>query len=229
MIRWYPIDPDFTVVAAPPFAVAAADEGAVAAIWEAQKRRRGDALFDGSLWLVVAHDRKRLVLAPARYRYAMARRFDNPLGRRLGISPAGVTGLLLCRDGLVLGRRAAHVTVPNRWEAAPAGSLDSPDPATLLVNEIGEELGIPPARLGPPGALGLVEDTGSGVMDLVFRVACDLAGAEVEAAWRASGCREYRELAVVAPTHLPAFLQANRYRLVSVLRPMLKAAGLILD
>jgi 8-oxo-dGTP pyrophosphatase MutT (NUDIX family) len=225
MARWYALDPDFAIVTEPMPALAPADRAVIDAIWDEQKRLRGDTLFDGPMWLVAEHSRRRLLLRRASYRYAVARRFDPPLGKRLGISPAGASGLVLTPDGLVMGKRGPTMMVPGLWEAAPAGSLAEPDPAALVLAELHEELGLTPGQVAAPMAVGLAEDTNSGVFDIVFRLDCRLSGATIVETWRALENDEYSELAVVPPDELADFVETHP--LVGVMKVILTNAGLL--
>ena len=225
MARWYALDPDFAIVTEPMPPVAPADRAIIDTIWDEQKRLRGGTLFDGPMWLVGEHSRRRLFLRKASYRYAVARRFDPPLGKRLGISPAGASGLILTPDGLVMGKRGPKIMVPDMWEAAPAGSLAEPDPAALVLTELHEELGLTADQVGAPVAVGLAEDTNSGVFDIVFRLDCRLSGAEIIETWKASKSDEYSDLAVVQPDDLAAFVETHP--LVGVMRTILTNSGLL--
>ncbi len=229
MHRVYELEPAFRLkilpaAPAPPAAVRARIE----AIWAEEKRRRGAALYDGPAYSLVEHTPALLALRKTDYRSLLAQRRDPGVYAALELRPVGVTGILTCSEGVVLGLRAGFVAADaGLWEPAPAGGLDRPDPEAQLLEELAEELGIAPARVKPPLVRGLVEDTDSHVCDILYRIETDLGETELRAAQRAGGSDEYAELAVVAPGDLPGFLAARKDRLLPALRVMLKLGGLL--
>jgi 8-oxo-dGTP pyrophosphatase MutT (NUDIX family) len=228
MIQVHPLKPDVRLEAAAAASLEPEVAAAVDRIWTHEMAARGAGLFDGPIFSLAGQAPDRLVLQPATYRRLIASRRDPALARRIGLRPLGVTGLLLCPDGVVLGRRGAKVHVePGRWEPAPAGALDELDWGAVVRRELREELGLEPEAVSPPSAVALVEDHESGVCDILCRLRTDLAAADIRAAWRRIGTDEYDELAVVAPGALPGFLAGNAASLLPALAPMLAAAGLM--
>ncbi|HXP31155.1 MAG TPA: hypothetical protein VN832_08700 [Stellaceae bacterium] len=229
--RLYDLDPGFRLIELPSEPLAAATEQRVAAIWANEMQARGTGLYDGRIYTLIAYRRNRLTVRPMQYRHLIARRRVPELALAgLALRPLGVTGLLTCPDGIVLGRRAAHVAADaGLWEPAPAGSLDRLDPAALLLDELGEELGLTPAQVTPPVPCGLVEDLASGVVDILFTLKTDLDAAALNAAHRERGSGEYTDIAVVAPAALPDFLAAHEGALLPVLRGMLRHGRFLRD
>lgn len=100
----------------------------------------------------------------------------------------GVTGVLTAPNGngsrsVLLGRRSQSTHVyPGRWELAPSGGVDAPEPGTTrltladirrqLERELHEETGIDPTGV-PMTPVALCRDPGAPSMDVVFRI--DLA------------------------------------------------------
>ena len=116
---------------------------------------------------------------------------------------------------------------PGRWEPAPAGGLDIPDPRGQLVKEAEEELGIKGENLASIRAVALIEDVDTLVHDAVFTVETHLSAADVEAAHAAASTKEYEKLAIVPVQKLPAFVREHSEQLLPALVPMLEAAGLL--
>ena len=231
MPRCHPLDPGFTVdVRGSAPALSPAVAAAVDAVWDAEKALRGDRLFEGPVLSLVSHAPDRLVVSPMTYRHLIAARRRPALRAAIGVRPVGVTGLVVCRDGLVLGRRAGHVAADaGLWEPAPAGGLDRPDPAGVLLGELREELGLSGADAGTPEPIGMIEDPGAGTLDILMRLPCPLDAAAVRQAHRAGGSDEYSELAIVPPAGIAAFLRHVAGRTLAVLPDMLRAAGFIVD
>ncbi len=225
----FPLDAGFELVLMPPPVFPAALEARIDEIWAAEKRLRGDRLFNGPLYSLVGRSVDRLTLQPIGYRHALARRRAPELvAAGLDLWPVAVTGVLTCRDGVVLGRRAGYLPdEPGLWEPAPAGGPDRLDPAAQVLAELREELGLRPEQVSPPQTCGLILDRSTGVFDIVLRMVTPLDAEAVHAAHRAYGTDEYSALTVVAPEHLPDFLAAETGQVTAGLEPTLRLAGLI--
>lgn len=228
MQRLRELSRDFRLVALPAAPLTAALEARVAAIWDAEKERRGRHLHDGPIYTVVDIAADRMVVRPMAYRHLVALRLEPGLAAAgLALRPVGVTGVVRCTDGVVLGRRAAHVAADaGLWEPAPSGGLDRPDPAAQLMDELGEELGVA-ARLvaTPPRICGLVENTDRGAFDILFQVTLRLDASALLALHRDAATDEYSELAVVPPAALRAFLNSHGDALLPAAEAMLRRAG----
>jgi 8-oxo-dGTP pyrophosphatase MutT (NUDIX family) len=228
-VRAYELQPSFELDLLPPPAFPALIEARIDEIWTEEKKLRGKRLFNGVIYSLVEWSASRLTLQPIEYRHLLARRRVPELATAgLIIRPVAVTSVLTCRDGVVLGRRADHVAfAPRLWEAAPAGGLDRPDPVAQLMEELREELGLTPDQVSLPQACGLIEDSVSGVFDIVLRIVTELDADAVRAVHRAYGSDEYCTLAIVATDQLPSFLMTERNHVVSSLVPMLHLVGLV--
>lgn len=228
MHRTYALDPGFRIEIVPaPSALPPAIESRVAALWRAAQAAQ-PALYNGRIYSLVEPTPQRLTVHALDYRLLLAQRREPELEAVLAVRPIGVTGLLTGRDGLVLGHRAKHVAADAElWEAAPAGSLARPEASEQILEELAEELGVDRSKVRAPRPLGLVEDTTSSVVDIVFRLDSDLGADEVIAAWRAGGTNEYAEIRVVPPVELPRFLAERRSQLLRVLEPMLRLGGFL--
>lgn len=208
----------------------------VAAIWRAEKAKRGDALFDGRLFSVSRLAPPLITGWLAPYSWYVAGRHDPALRTVLGVRPLGVTGVMICDEGIVFGRRASTVaTDPDLWELAPSGGVDGEfltpdggiDLAAQILNELTEETGLPAAVVTPPPRpVALVEDGSSLVTDvgLLLRLGCGAAA--VRAAFATKASREYTELAVVAPDALDSFMAAAGDGLGPVSRGLIESARL---
>ena len=131
----------------------------VATIWEAEKSKRGKALFNGSLFSIDSVSPTEITGWLAEYRWFLAQRRDPALRRALCVHPLGVTGVLCCADGVVLGRRAGSVEMDaGLWELVPSGSVDGSvtgpdgeiDLRGHLLTELKEEIGISEVEIAAP-------------------------------------------------------------------------------
>jgi hypothetical protein len=224
----YPLVTDYKLELGPPWEAPASIASRVDEIWDSEKQRRGDKLTNGRIYALAEFRPDYLLICPSEYKYVIARRRAPALDNQgLSVRPLAVTGILLCADGLVLGRRGSGVANDSGlWEPAPAGGLSKPDPTVQVLEELEEELGIPRSEIISAKACGLVEDVESGVFDIVFRLETAASEEEVRAAHKRRGSDEYSELAIVKLSAVPAFLDSNRECLIHALRPMLRLASI---
>jgi hypothetical protein len=153
----------------------------------------------------------------------------------LVLRPLSVCGVLLCADGVVVGRRhSAAIYQAGMWQLPPAGSVDAgavnddgvADLRRQLLNELREELGLGPDAVGETWPLCIVEHPGSHVSDLGLGLTTDLTAGAVLAAHRSGGNGEYQELRIVPEDRLAAFLAEVGKSLVPPAREFLIRAGL---
>lgn len=199
------------------------------AFWSTQVAARGDQIFDGPIFCLSEHASAKLRVYPATYRYFMARRYKPEIFAGCDLpAPVGVTGLVTCPDGVVLGRREGVVAVDGGlWEPVPSGGLALLDPTEQVLLELQEELSLSRDKVMKPRIIGMVEDEDSGVFDLVFDISCGLSGELVQAAWQRCESREHDRLSVLSDAQLPGFLGEFRDSLPATLIPLLQMAGKI--
>lgn len=198
-------------------------------IWNAEAQKRGRELCNGRIYCLHEYRDNCLSIASSEYRFLLAQRFEPSL-RKIGLNirPLAVTGVLICADGVVLGRRGPTVTdYAGFWEPAPAGGLSKPDPKQQILEELEEEIGITKSRVVSARACGLVEDVELGVFDIVFRLETNASKIEIENAYDASNNCEYDELAIVELSEMDDFLAARRQKLVPTLIPMLEITAVL--
>jgi len=213
-----PLRPDFSVRLdpSPPGPFAGKVEAEIDRLWAARLDRQGPTLFNGRILSLVAATPAELVVRAMEYRHLIAAADAPELAPRIGIEPLGVTGLLLCLDGLVLGLRAdTMASAAGCWEPVPAGGLDRPDPAAVLLTELEEEAGLSPQACAAPHPLALLHDADCGTSDIIYRLTCPLSARDVAAAHRAKGSDEYTRIAAIAVHDLPAFLDRHAGRLTT--------------
>ncbi len=151
----------------------------------------------------------------AEYRRVVAQIEDPKLFAELGVRSLAVCGVLRGTGGVVVGRRhrAANYQ-PGMWQLAPAGSVDAGavaadgtiDLRRQLLQEMREELGLPPDVVDEPRPLCVVEHPGSHVSDLGLALSTRLSAEAVLTAHRSGGNAEYEQIAVVPESGLEAFL-----------------------
>jgi hypothetical protein len=180
-------------------------ERRVRQIWDAEKQRRGDALFDGTMLSVSDFSPARWRLERVPYRYFLAQMRVPELKKNLGVLPLAITGMVTLAEGKLMGRRSRDVVVePGVVEFAPAGGLDQEDivgtvvdPLTGFRREWREEIGFDWPEGGELRVVGRCPDPVAGPIDLIVTGRLDLPLEEVVRRHRESGSHEYEELVAV--------------------------------
>ena len=170
------------------------------------------------------------------FRRVVAQMHDPSMFAALGLRQFAVCGVLLCKGGLLIGRRNRDaVYQPGLWQLPPAGSVDGSalrpdgtiDVRAALLAELIEELGLPADAVDAPRPLCVVEHPGSHVCDLGLALHTPLDAEAVLAAHRGAGNSEYDPLLVVPEAELPAFLARLDDEIVPPAREFMKRLGLL--
>jgi hypothetical protein len=227
MFTSLPLHPEFHVeISATPIRFGEDVKSRVEILWNKDAWRPG--LRDEPVLSLITYSPDLLTAGWTTYRYVHARqRFPEWFGPGNELAPLAVTGLLICADGLVLGRRGPGVTNDvGLWEPAPSGGLAQPDPTRQVLLELEEELGLLTERMRVR-AFGVLRDDRSGTVDILFRIDTELAGSEIVSAHRQSDNDEYSELMIVPIHALSTFIASRGQECLDVLSPMLLAGDLI--
>jgi len=195
----------------------------------------GGRMFNGQVFSADAITPRLITGHLTEYRRAVAQMERPELFAELGVRPFAVCGVLRCAGGVVVGRRhrAANYQA-GMWQLAPAGSVDAGavaedgtvDLRRQLLDELREELGLPPDAVDVPRPLCIVEHPGSHVSDLGLALVTGLNAETVLAAHRAGGNAEYEQVLVVPKARLAGFLAEVGEALVPSTREFLIRAGL---
>ena len=183
----------------------------VDAIWRDElNHRRG--LFDGTVLcqegLDIGADGliERIHGRFVPYSHYLAARRDEQVADSLAIRALGVNAALLCREGLLIGRRAQHTTDPGVVELVPAGTIGTQwlqgslvDFRACVLAELTEEVGLTPEDLSDgPTPFGLVEDVGTRVSDLVVVMRSPLSLGEIRIRFGSLPTHEHDEISALA-------------------------------
>jgi hypothetical protein len=203
-------------------------------IWQEECKRQGPALFNGRMFSVERHDASTIIGAITEYKYFLAQRRDPWLRAELKVNPLAVSGITLCNDGVLFGRRGVRTEMDaDRWELVPSGSVDT---ATMghdghaslrrsLLAELEEEVGISASEVvTPPRSIALVEDSQTHVIDVAMLVMVGLSGPEVLRRFAAIENREYSALEVIALNSIDEFRRALGTALIEVSAAILDVA-----
>lgn len=211
MTTWRPLSPEVILVAAgEPEPLPIALQMRVDRAWN-EARDQNATLFDGG---VFSHHRVdldsegRVIRVEGRivpYSRYLACRVDRDLGDEVGLWVMGVTGLLLCLEGAVAGRRSRTATGAGELELAPAGTIGRSDVREgaidvrrCILAELDEELGLAVADLSEmPEPFALVEDEAARVADVALWIRSRLPFDQIAAIHRQQPGREYDQLRLV--------------------------------
>lgn len=240
MITVHDLSPNVEVWADPGSPPLSADlEKAVTAAWDAEQARR-PGLTNGTLFSVDHFSVERIIGRFVPYRHRIAQRARPELAAALAVRPLAVSGVLMCADGVVFGRRAAALTdAPGRWELAPSGgveaqAMDTPADAAGRVSlrrqilaELAEEIGLDPGDVFGLELFCAVEDDDSGIVDIGIALASSLSAETVHRRHAERGSGEYVEIAIIAVSQVPGFVAARGGELLAVSRVLLERRGLL--
>ena len=228
MIKVYELARDMRVqlsCASVPLSVAVERE--VEAVWSGELKRRGSSLYNGKILSVDQVLGDLVSCSLTEYRRLAVQRLRPEMFCDLNVRALAVSGMLFCKDGLVIGLRSSRNTQDQGlWELVPSGGIDpdsrgvtdawsavceepkafvSVDYLAQLKDELREEVGIDWSHIGSYETICLVEDLVEHVIDIVIRLnAPNLTISDIQNTHSRSGSAEYSRLTV-----LPTGVQAN--------------------
>jgi hypothetical protein len=178
----------------------------IQAVWTEERSRRPE-LFDGTLFACDSVDDAAGTVVRLKghfvpYSWYVAARADDAIARMLNVRVLGVSAILRCRDGIVLGWRATTTSESGLLELVPSGAVDSSavngdrvEVQSAVLGELDEELGLSEADLeGPAEAFALVEDDDALLFEAGFRMSTARSFADIERAQAALAAREHDKL-----------------------------------
>ena len=206
-------------------------EAEVESLWQAEQRRRGQALFNGYILSATEIGPARIAGRRVEYRRLMAQRLRPELFETLRVRPVAVSGILRCADGVVFGRRAqSSVQDPGLWELVPSGGIDTAgivgagpiDLRNQILTELNGEVGLDANLVTVSAPFCLIEDDESKVLDIGLALTAPTLTADaILESHHGSGAGEYDELVVIPQAELEHFLEQVGAQLVSVSRMLL--------
>ena len=228
MILQHPLPTVLTDLGPPPPISARAEE-ALERIWRRDLADPDRLLFNGTLFSVAAIEKGRIAGHFIEYRRYHAQRREPGLFPELRVRPLAVTGLLEIAEGIVFGCRGTAVAQESgAWELAPAGGIDRDavidgkiDPATQIVLELHEELGIESRQLTRIDPFCVLEDTESHVIDFGIALAADRKATDLRPS------PEYSKVKAVPPAAIPEFAASLGSSLTLISRLLLAKQGLL--
>jgi len=203
----------------------------VAALWTAERRERGSAVFNGEIFSVDQTSPSEITGKFIEFARFSAQRRDPALFGELAVRPLAVTGLLRSPDGIVFGRRLrGSMQDPGMWELVPSGFVD-PDarradgtlaPEIQVLRELREEVGLRPDLICQATPFCLIDDPETRIVDIGVALETTATGPEIQAAYAALGDEQYTDLMVIPRPSLADFLTRDSHRIAAVSRLMLR-------
>jgi hypothetical protein len=234
--RVRPLSPDVIVTMTETDAVIDAGlQDRIGAAWDRERSRRPE-LYDGSLFACdEVHDLggtvARLIGHFVPYSWYVVARADADIAKALQLRVLGVSAILRCADGIVVGRRASTTNDSGLWELVPSGAVDAGvvtgervDVHAAVLGELHEELALSRPELdAPPSAFALVDDDDALLFEVGFRMSTGRSFADIERAQAALPAREHDQLRLLT-RQSARIVDAPDFSATSV--ALLAAAGL---
>ena len=151
-------------------------------------------------------------------------------GQSFGLTPIGVSGLIICEDYVIFARRSSHVTsYPGKLELVPSGGLDREvaredgtiDYLAKLRSEFAEETGQSAAIITAIEPFALIHDPADPVIDIACRLHLNIGRAPLQASLAQSD--EYDDPAAVPLAALDDWLTAHQDEVIPTSRAILAA------
>lgn len=227
----FDIVPDFSIEVdenATPFALSSDDVARVEAIWQEEKKKKGERLFNGRMLIYLKHSMTSLWGSFVDYKYYIAGLRDSSLRQKMNLRTIGASGITRSGNCVLWGRRASFVTeYPGYYECAPSGGIN-PEMALegcisvkeAFIQELTEETRIPATLVEKIVPRWIVYDSQAKLYEIVALIDLDSSVKHLTL----SATDEYDELLWIEMDNLSLFfegrgekiLPASRYFLQSI-------------
>jgi len=199
-------------------------------LWQAEQQRRQKPLFNGQILSAVTISSEQILGRIVEYRHLIAQQVCPALFNALQIRPVAVSGLLICADGIVFGKRTNTVTQDaGLWELVPSGGIDASkiiqgelNYRTQILDELTEETGIPRDLVSNINPFCLINNTSSHVIEIALSMTSMLSKEMVLRVHKEQATKEYDELKIISIAELEAFMSDDAVRLVDVSAMLIK-------
>ncbi|MEQ8196093.1 MAG: hypothetical protein RIB59_16550 [Rhodospirillales bacterium] len=188
----------------------------VDAIWRDEKRKRGEALYNGRVFNLTEIGKSELSGFYVDYAYALAQHREPGLFSDLSLRPLAVCGIVSIKQGLIFGLRNENLTAhPGKWELAASGGVDDSvrgesgnvDYQEQFLNELCEELNLPSDAVGSMSTVALLEDSKTHVCDLVLDTRLSIGAETLFPLFNECGHEEYIAIDVIPESGVKGFVQ----------------------
>jgi len=204
-------------------------EDIVIGIWEKALIDKSKRLENNRVLSFQGITQNKLSVMPVDYKYFYAQYNQPELFEILKLNLIGVTGILRCKHGFVIGRRSAGVLQDaKKYEFVPSGSLSftsinvhTGSLNTQIISELAEEVGITEDCLESVKVFGYLLDDKSHVVDLCYYISTTIDFAAIYKKWNKAQNDEYDKLIVVPRFCIQIFAKVFGFKLSSSSRKMM--------
>ncbi|MEL0106317.1 MAG: hypothetical protein VW802_05160 [Rhodospirillaceae bacterium] len=186
------------------------------AIWAAEKQKRGEDLFDGHIFNVTDITREVLTGHFIDYSLSLAQYCEPALFEELAVRSLAVSGIVTCPQGIVFGLRNENLTADaGMWELVASGGVDKSvrlkngtvDVREQFLNELHEEVNIPPEAVEEMFTSLLLEDSLTHVCDIVIEAKLSIGVEQIYPLFNECGREEYVSIDIISEQGVKSFLQ----------------------
>jgi len=185
-------------------------------IWEQEKQKRGDDLFEGRIFNVTEITRETLTGFYIDYSVSLAQYRDPNLFDDIAVRPLAVSGLVECEQGIVFGLRNQNLTADaGQWELVASGGVDDTvrlDDGTVdvreqFLNELCEEINLPVESVSKLLPIILLEDSETHVCDIVLETRLSVGADTLFPLFNECGREEYVSIDIIQQHNVKSFVQ----------------------
>lgn len=227
---FHPLDPNFEIHVNPSLDLILSDDlnQLIDACWESECKKRGQLLFNGTLFSATSHSSKSMQGHFIPYKIYVAWTRLAEVRPRLDVHPVGLTGITRSGSSLLLGRRTLQMAhYPGLYECAPAGGVDATfvkdskiEYAELLLHELEEETPLSRADVIKLTPKAICERRGEDYSG--FELLLDVALDKKCVSQSLSSTKEYQQLLWLDPEQLTKFFLEKADELVPTTRRIIE-------
>lgn len=206
-------------------------EDVVNLIWENANVQHSFQSTNSKVLHFIERVNNTIVAQVCEYKYFFAQTKQPTLFASLNITILAVSGITICRNGIVVGKRSTNLLQdPGYWEFTPSGSISAPDLSLNLgsdyardqiIVELEEELGIKSREIINISRVGYIWDTEANVIDLLFVITTTITRRELHSRSTHTIDDEYTEIHVVHSWFISIFLWGKKNRMAASSRELL--------
>ena len=206
-------------------------ESEVEHIWSCEQQSKDGALFNGQIYSVREFSSEKILGHVVEYRYLIAQMAQPSLFDILQVIPLAVSGVFVCPDGIVFGRRSEKNTQEGgKWELVPSGGIDANsvifgeevDYRAQLLAELVEEVGVAPSTITDVTPFCLIYDDQTHVLDIGIALFSSLSSATLLQTHQQLASDEYGEVCVIPLHKLEEFIRNSEPGVIDVSKKLLE-------
>jgi hypothetical protein len=188
----------------------------ISSIWEQEKKKRGDDLFEGRIFNVTEITRETLTGFYIDYSVSLAQYCAPNLFDEIAVRSLAVSGFVECEQGIVFGLRNENLTADaGLWELVASGGVDDSvrfengtvDIREQFLNELCEEINLPAESVSELSPIVMLEDSETHVCDIVFAARLSVGADTLFPLFNECGREEYVSIDIVQENNIKSFTQ----------------------